>query len=143
VANRRFNNQQFTMLPGVVSVHGRVTFGSTGSPTLDQTSQNSMGIFSVTRNSAGNYTFVFGSNAKFSNLDTYFKTLNVSCVFNTVNSGGGAPAAPLMCITTSSIAIPNVASTTIQFLNTSGAATDPASGEILHIEFTFRNSSAP
>ena len=126
-------------MPGVVSVFGRVTFGATGAPTLDQTTQNSMGILSVVRNSAGNYTFTFGSNTQLSSVDTYFKLLSASAIFNTVNTSA-APASPGFYITSNLIS--TTGKVTVQF-NAAGTATDPASGEILHVRFDFRNSSAP
>lgn len=139
MANRRFNNQQFAFMPGVVSIYGRVTFGAAGAPTLDQATQNSMGILSVVRNSAGNYTFTFGSNTQLSSVDTYFKFLSMAAVFNETGTSA-APASPSYYITSNLIS--STGKVTVQF-NAAGTATDPASGEILHIKFDFRNSSAP
>lgn len=134
MANRRFNNQQFTMAPGVVGLFGHVTFGSSGAPTLD--APNSKGIVSITRNSAGNYTVVLGTSA--SSLDTYFKLLMVNHVF--LNSS--APAAPGMFIVQNNVSNPALANLIIQF-NSAGSATDPASGEQLYLEIDLKNSSAP
>jgi len=122
------------MAPGVVDIFGHVTFGSTGAPTLDI--PNSKGIVSMTRNSAGNYTVVFGTTS--SSLDTYFKLLCVNHVF----SNATQPAAPGMYVVANNISNPALANIIIQFY-TASTPTDPASGEQLYIDFAFKNSSAP
>ena len=137
MANRRFNNQQFTMTPACVAIYAKVTFGDTGAPTLD--APNSKGVVSVTQNSTGNYTFVFGTTS--TSLDTYAKLLNVTHVFDT-SGPSAAPAAPAMYISNDSIASATAASVTLQF-NAAGTAANPASGEIVHLEFDFKNSTAP
>src|SRR5271166_5626830 len=92
MANRRYRSQfRFSMHKDPVDIFAHVTFGSSGAPTLD--SKNSPGIVSVTRNSTGNYTFVFGTNSQLA-FDTYNYLLMVKHVF----SQSSAPAAPGMWV---------------------------------------------
>jgi hypothetical protein len=134
MANRRYRSQfRFSMHKDPVDIFARVSFGAAGAPTLD--SANSPGIVSVTRNSAGNYTFVFGTNSQIA-LDSYNYLLNVEARF--VSSA--APASPGMFVSNNSISIPGTASITLQF-NAAGVATDPASGEQVLLDFILRNSS--
>lgn len=135
MANRRYRSQfRFSMHKDPVDIFAHVTFGASGAPTLD--SANSPGIVSVTRNSAGNFTFVFGTNSQIA-LDTYNYLLSVNASF--VNAT--APAAPLVYVSSNSINVVGTASLTLQFSNSSGAATDPASGEQVLLDFILRNSS--
>lgn len=119
----------------VAKVFAKVTFGSSGAPTLDAV--NSKGVVSVTRNSAGVYTLVFGT--KVGMLDTYVKLLSARHIFN---SGSSAPASPGMYIKANSIATVGTCSIQIVF-NAAGTATDPATGEIVYLEFTLGDSTAP
>jgi len=136
MANRRFVSQfRFSYQKDPVDVFARVTFGATGAPTLDVL--DSFGIYSVTRNSTGNYTFVFGSTgSSIQALDTYNYLLMVKHMF--INAT--APAAPSMYVSDNSVNTPNVASITVQF-NSAGTPTDPASGEQVLLDFIMRNSS--
>lgn len=120
------------MVPKVTDVFMHVTFGASGAPVLD--AKNSKGVVSITRNSAGNYTVVFGT--KVGMLDPYSYLLMVKQIF--INAS--APAAPQLYVVADNSANPAQASITIQFAN-AGVATDPASGEQVKMEFTFRNSS--
>lgn len=141
MANRYFNNQAFTLLPGVVKLHAAVSFGAAGAPTLVTSGYVSKGIVSVTRNSQGVFTFVFGTQAGM--LDVYNKFLAMSVVFDT-SSPTGAPAAPLYYISANAVATPASCSLQVTFTDDAGAtATDPGNGEVAYIEFTFKNSSAP
>jgi hypothetical protein len=134
MANRRYRSQfRFSMHKDPVDIFARVTFGAVGAPTLD--TANSPGIVSVTRNSAGNYTFVFGTNTQLA-LDTYNYLLNVEARF--VNAT--APASPAMFVSNNSISTVGTASITLQF-NNAGAATDPGNGEQVLLDFVLRNSS--
>jgi hypothetical protein len=134
MANRRYRSQfRFSMHKDPVDIFAHVTFGAAGAPTLD--SANSPGIVSVTRNSAGNYTFVFGTNSQLA-LDTYNYLLMVKHVF----SQASAPASPAMFVSANAINTVGTASITLQF-NSAGTATDPASGESVLLDFILRNSS--
>jgi len=133
MANRRYRSQfRFSMHKDPVDIFARVSFGASGAPTLD--AKNSPGIVSVTRNSAGNYTFVFGTNSQIA-LDTYNYLLDVGARF--VSSS--APAAPGMYVSNNQINVVGVASITLQF-NAAGVAADPASGESVLLDFILRNS---
>lgn len=138
MANRFFNQFGKSLEKEVVHLFAKVTFGSSGAPTLDAV--NSKGIVSVTRNSAGIYTFVFGTNA--GSLDTYNKLLMVKHCFDESGNAGTAPTSPSMFIVTNSISTVGTSSVKVEF-NSAGTATDPASTEIVYIEFIFRNSNAP
>lgn len=142
IANRYYNNQAFTLAPGVVKLFAYVTFGATGAPTLVQSPNFiSKGVVSVTRDSAGVYTFVFGT--KTGMLDVYFKLLNVSVLFDTTGAPG-VPAAPLYYLSGNSVATPSTCSLQLTFTDAdTPAATDPGSGEAIYVEFTFKNSTAP
>ena len=133
MANRRFRSQfRFSFHKDPVDIFAHVTFGASGAPTLD--AKQSPGIVSVTRNSAGNYTFVFGTNSQLA-FDTYNYLLMVKHVF----SQAGAPAAPGMWVSANNINVVGTASITLQF-NAAGVATDPASGESVLLDFVLRNS---
>lgn len=135
MSERLMNQFPLTFEKKVKSVFAKVTFGSSGAPTLD--AANSKGILSVTRNSTGTYTFVFGTTTK--TLDTYVKLLNISHI---VNSGTSAPAAPSFYVKANTSNA--IATAAIQIVtNLAGTATDPASGEIMYFEFKFGDSTAP
>lgn len=135
MANRYTTQFTQTLEKKVVNVFGKVTFGSTGAPTL--VAAQSKGIVSVTRNAAGTYTFVFGTKAGM--LDVYNKLLMVKHVFN---SGSSAPASPDCYIKADSVATAGTCSLQVVF-NAAGTATDPASGEAVHLQFIFKDSTAP
>lgn len=124
MANRRLSQffQSYQRVP--VQCAAQVTFGTTGAPTLATNS-----LFSaVTRNGAGDYTFTMRD--KFNAL---------LCVKHVFNSGSSAPAAPGMYIKTNSV---SAASPLMRVIfNAAGTATDPASGEIVFLQFIFSNSS--
>lgn len=133
MANRRYRSQfRFSFHKDPVDIFAHVSFGAAGAPTLD--AKNSPGIVSVTRNSAGNYTFVFGTNSQLA-FDTYNYLLMVKHVFNQ----SAAPAAPGMWVSANSISTVGTASITLQF-NSGGTPTDPASGENVLLDFILRNS---
>ena len=139
MANRRYRSQfRNSFHKDTVDIFGHVTFGASGAPTLD--SVNSPGIVSVTRNSAGRYTFVFGTNSQIA-LDSYNYLLNISYMWDESGTSA-APASPAMYVTNDSSGVVGVASIQVQF-NSAGSAADPASGESLKIDFLFRNSSVP
>lgn len=111
-----------------VSLMARVSIGSSGAPSI--ISGTGMGIASIVRNSAGNYTI---------NLtNTFYNLLSLSVISN---SGSSAPAAPLTNIAVSSVSVAAAPLVTIQMRNLSGVATDPASGEILHLVMDMNRSS--
>jgi hypothetical protein len=135
MSNRQYNEYSLCQEKRVINVFAKVTFGATGAPTLSAI--NSKGVLSVTRNGAGDYTFVFGVSA--SRLDSFVKLLGVDYVFN---SGAAAPASPSMYIKADTTTSTATASINIIF-NLAGVATDPASGEIVYLQFIFGDSTAP
>lgn len=137
MANRYTNQFIGAFEKKVVNIYARVTFGNTGAPTLDAT--KSKGVVSVTRNGAGDFTFVFGT--KTGMLDVYNKLLQATCTFN---AGSSLPAAPIMSVKTNSVATVGTCSLRVLFacLDTP-AATDPANGEVGHFMFTMGDSTAP
>lgn len=135
MANRYQNQFSATMEKKVVSLFAKVAFGASGAPTLSAV--NSKGVLSVTRNSAGTYTFVFGSNATLPK-DVYVKLLSADVIFN---SGASAPASPAIYVK-SDLSATTAASLQV-VLNAAGTATDPASGEIGYFNFIFGDSTAP
>lgn len=139
MANRFGQQFSYTLQKQVWSIYAKVTFGSSGAPTLVQGNPAaSPGVVSVTRNAAGQFTFVFGT--KTGMLDVWPRFLCADVVYN---SGSSAPAAPGFAIITDSSATAASCSMKVRLTNTSGADTDPASGEIGYFKFIFSNSNAP
>lgn len=144
MANRYFKWFWRSLETEVKTVFAHVTFGATGAPTLDAV--NSKGIVSVTRNSAGVFTFVFGTKSSLTGnpaLDTYVKLLNFNVAFDATGNSGTAPAAPLVYMTGNNIATYGTSSIQLTFDNVSQAATDPASGEGIYVAFVFGDSTSP
>lgn len=111
-----------------VVIRAKVSIAAAGAPTI--VAGTGMGIQSITRNSAGDYSILL-SNPFFALLDA-----RVS-----IDSGASAPAAPFMNIeadTTTSVAAPTLR---VQFRDIAAAAADPASGEVLHLSLEFNRSS--
>jgi hypothetical protein len=111
-----------------VKLMAKVSIGASGAPTI--ASKSGMGISSIVRNSAGNYTI---------NLTQAFYNLFGIQVVSI--SGSSAPAAPLLNIVSNNVQTSSAPSVIIQLRNASGAATDPASGEVLLIEIDLNRSS--
>lgn len=132
----RFTNQfPQSLEKKVCTIFAKVAFGASGAPTLSAV--NSKGVLSVTRNGAGDFTFVFGTAANgVGAKDTYVKLL---CVRQVYNSGSSAPAAPAVYIKADNVATASLRIVT----NAAGVATDPASGEIGYFEFVMGDSTAP
>jgi hypothetical protein len=128
MANRRYQQFSYSNAAMPVTIYAQVTFGASGAPTLNKGSQFISGIV---RNSAGDYTLTF--------RDVYNQLLGVNCVFN---SGSSLPAAPAMNIKANSTATAATRTMEIVFSDLeTPAATDPASGEIVYLQFIFNNSS--
>ena len=143
MANRNYFNQSFSLIPGLVKIFARVTFAASGVPTL--VAAQSKGVVSVTRDAQGLFTFVFGTQAGM--LDVYNKLLGVNILFDAItddSSAGDSPTAPFYYLTANSVAVAASCSLQIGFCATANSATpiDPANGEAIYVEFTFRNSTA-
>lgn len=137
MANRYFNQFQWSLEKNPVKLFARVTFGVSGAPTLDAV--NSKGIKSVTRTSAGLYVFTLGTvGLPAVTVDTYNRLFNVYATFKLA---AGFPAAPYMFIKAQAVA--TAGTVTIQFNDAAvAAATDPASGEEVELVFELKNSTA-
>jgi hypothetical protein len=141
VANRYTTQFVNCLQKGINKVQLTVSFGASGAPTIDRSGFQSQGVVSVTRNSQGVFTIVFGTQAGM--LDVYPKLLGVSVVFNTVGSAA-VPAAPIYYVSGNSVSTSGTCSVQLTFLDAdTPAVTDPASGEVAYIEFTLKNSTAP
>lgn len=141
MANRYYNNQAFTLQPGIVKIFARVTFGAAGAPTLVQgTTFLSKGVVSVTLSATSTYTFVFGTQSGM--LDVYPYLMGVNVTWDTIGTGA-VPAAPLFYVSANSVATPSTCSAAIITTDKAQAATVPANGDAAWFEFTFKNSTAP
>ena len=134
MANRYTNQFRASLEKRVSSIFMHVSFGASGAPTLDV--PNSKGVVSITRNSAGLYTVVFGTDAK--RLDTYVKLLSVSKIFQESSS---SPAREVI-IRANNVSNNALASMQIE-MQVATVATDPDSGSAVFMEFVFGDSTAP
>ena len=138
MANRQFQQFNYSMEKGLVRLYARVNIGATGAPTLVTTTTNSgnpsNGILSVTRASAGRYVFTFGGSGS---LDTYQRLVyaNVN-VLNSTISGAVSTQIAVEAVTT--VTAPAV---TVQCLAAAGTAVDPNNGDVLLAEFVLKNST--
>jgi hypothetical protein len=130
MANRRGYQFTYSSVANPFHVFAKVTFGSTGAPTLTANPY----ISSITRNSAGDYTIVF--------RDLWSSLLGVNVIFN---SGSSLPTAPAMSVKADNVATAtggSAKSIEIVFSDLeTPAGTDPASGEIALLDFVLKNSS--
>lgn len=134
MANRYTNQFPATLEKRVNSIFMHVTFGASGAPTLDVS--NSKGVVSITRNSAGLYTIVFGTDA--SHLDAYVKLLMINKIFF---AAAGTPDRELV-LRANNISNNSLANLQIE-MDLETVATDPASGSQVYMEFVFGDSTAP
>jgi len=145
MANRQMDGALRSFVKERCFIDMRATIGAAGAITLDAV--NSIGILSVTRNSAGNWTVQFGYAGNINITETYTRLLNINWVFNTLAVGANTPS------TVAQIAVAsNTVNTNGQIVllltgptataNTAQVAADPANGEIAHIGFQLANSGA-
>lgn len=139
MSNRMTTQFRGSLVKSVVDVFLKVSFGASGDPTI--VSPLGKGVVSIVKDATGRYTIKFGTNA--SMLDTYPYFLGLSVVFDETSNSGTAPLAPLYFVRANASSTVNVATIQVQFLNTSGSATDPAANEIANFNFVFGNSTAP
>ncbi len=128
MANRVTNQFVRSLERQIVKLFGNVAIGATGAPTLSVSL--SKGIASIARTGAGAYTITL--------QDQYLALAQFSV---SIQLASGAPAAPIVVVRTVNLlaAAPVI---TIQFLNTSGVATDPDNGTTLYMQINVDNSSA-
>src|ERR1700743_2733950 len=97
----RYTTQFYNCLQkGVNAVIAKVQFGASGAPAILRDVFNSQGLVSVTRNSQGVFTFVFGTQAGM--LDFYNTLLNFDVSFDTIATSA-APAAPLYYLSANAV----------------------------------------
>lgn len=124
MASRRFYQFRYSAEAEIVELYMAVSIGAAGAPTL--VANQNKAISAIARNSAGNYTVTLSDNYKRIMLAEY-SPLSPT-----------APAAPVMSVITDSSAS---GSLVLQFTNSTGVATDPASGETLLLCLTLKNST--
>lgn len=131
MADRMFTQGLGQLEKRTVTLMGEVTIGATGAPTL--VTAKSKGIKSITRVSAGQYRVVL--------QDTYVRLFACWVAF----LADAAPAAPAVNTMVTGTNTSNRASPQITFQcrSNAGAATDPASGEVMALEIALGDSSAP
>lgn len=124
MANRTFNDAQ-ALEKEVKSLYVKIAIGAAGAPTL--TKPGSLGVASVVRTAAGTYTVTLE--------DAYPALLG----FEAINLNGTAQDLQFQ------LKAETVATTkTIQFFCLTGAtATDPASGSVLYLGLSLKNTSVP
>lgn len=129
--NRSFHKPLGSLEIDVVTIYGSYAVGATGACTLD--TQNSKGVASVVRNSAGKYTitlsepvqkFLWGDAQLLDDTNSDPTTVGV---LPRLFSAGVTAATPTFVI---------------QFFNyTDGSAADPADGATVYFKLELRNSS--
>lgn len=145
MADRWFNESSYSLEKYPVTIFAQVAIGATGAPTLQayQPSTNSFvtansagfhGVKSVTRNSAGDYTFVF--------QDKYTKFIGMSM---NVVATSATPTALNAYVKNGGLSLTAAGGATVEVITCLGSATaaDPANGNVLYFAFEFGNSSAP
>lgn len=138
MANRFGQQFSFSLIKQTWSVYAKVTFGATGAPTLVQGNPAaSPGVVSITRNAAGQFTFVFGTQTGM--LDVWPRFLGANVFFD---AGSSATTVATMCAITNSTATAGTCSMKVRLVDYAGADVDPASGEIGYFRFIFSNSTA-
>lgn len=143
MANRWSNQFVGAMEKGVTVLYAKVSFAASGVPTLvttltvsGQNVGNSKGIASIAQNGTGDYTLTL--------QDTYVKLLGLSAVFDETSNSGTAPLCGSVWIKSDAVTTPAGAGT-LRFVTggyAAGAATNPASTEILKLTIHLCNSTA-
>lgn len=135
-----------TLEKGVNKVYARISFAASGVPTLVTTLTvggknvgNSKGVYSISQNGTGDYSLIL--------QDTYVKLLAFQGSFDETSNSGTAPLCGSVWVHTQTVNTAAAAGQggTIRFVTggyAAGAATNPASTEILMLEITLSNSTA-
>jgi hypothetical protein len=134
MANRYTNQFRAQLEKRVSSIFAHVSFGAAGAPTLDV--PNSKGVVSITRDSAGVYTIVFGTQARM--LDTYVKLLSVSKAMLVASSADDRQ----MSVLSNDVSDSALCSIQVAF-HVAGVDTDPANGSEVFVEIVMGDSTAP
>lgn len=130
MANRQFQQFQYSLEKAVVTLFANISIGAAGAPTM--TAGKNKGIASVVRNSAGNYTV---------NLQDKYQYLLF--MDSAINLNSGAPSAGtnvtmLVRADNTAAASPNIQ---VEFVNAAGTAVDLASGCTLLLSPQLKNST--
>lgn len=132
MANRSFTEFSQSLEKGVVTLFMRASFGASGAVTLDAT--NSKGISTIVKTGTGDYTITLS--------DTYNRLFAIKATWDESGNAGIAPLGPVVFLKGNSV---TTATPTIEIITgnyTNGAATNPASTEVLLLEIRLKNSSA-
>ena len=137
MANRSFQRLQ-ALDKEIKIIHGQFAVGTTGAPTLS--ASKSVGVKSIARNSAGDYTLVLGVPG--GSADTYshffggYFDIQKSTAIGSTAGGCAFQLKGAPTVSTNG---------TINFiaLNSSGAAAEIGNGETVHFMFVLKNSSLP
>ena len=137
MANRSFNRLQ-ALDKEIKIIHGQFAVGTTGAPTLSES--KSVGVKSITRNSAGDYSLILGVPGGDADLYSHFFGAYFDIQKSTaIGSTAGGASFQLK-------AAPTVSTNgTVNFiaLNSSGAAAEIGNGETVHFMIVVKNSSLP
>lgn len=127
MANKTAFQFRYSYERDVTDIFLKVNIGASGAPTI--ASGNAKGVASMTRTSAGLYAITL--------QQTYNRLLD--CSSQSI-SGSSAQAAPMMTIVSETVASTKLVTLQYRAVDNS-TATDPASGEVLLIKISVRNSS--
>jgi hypothetical protein len=128
--NRRLTQFHYALEKMPVTLYVQFSVGATGAPTLNALS--SLGVASITRNSAGQYTVLL--------QEPMVRLLSVDAQ---ESNATGISASPNMAIVSGSTNINSLAApqVTVQF-SSGGAATDIASGSLMTLQIVASNTTA-
>lgn len=136
MANRWFTQWLWSLEKNPAQLWASVSFGASGAPTLD--ALNSKGIRSISRVTTGKYLVTFGVSGGNATTDIYKDLYFVGKKFK-VSTGN--PAAPHMYVVSQSVS--TTGSLVLQFTAADGTtAADPASGEVVLLQFRVKTSTA-
>ena len=139
MASHNYQQFQYGLEKFPVTLYANVPIGATGAVgTLDP--KLNQGIYSVVRNSAGNYTITFGVSSQ-SQIDKYVRLMDFSVVVehSSISAVSGYQVTADAAAASGSVTIQFVAPTSSSV--TTPVATDPESGAVLLMKFVLKNSS--
>jgi|TARA_Y100000004_G_C8743501_1_gene339378 hypothetical protein len=137
MANRSFQRLQ-ALDKQIKIIHGQFDVGTTGAPTLS--ASKSVGVQSVTRNSAGDYSIVLGTPSgavdKYSHFFGGYFDIQKSTALGGTSGGMAFQLKGAPTVSTDG---------TINFiaLDKDGAAAEIGNGETVHFMFILKNSALP
>ena len=137
MANRSFQRLQ-ALDKEIKVIHGQFAVGTTGAPTLS--ASKSVGVQSVTRNSAGDYSIVLGTPSgavdKYSHFFGGYFDIQKSTALGGTSGGMAFQLKGAPTVSTDG---------TINFiaLDKDGAAAEIGNGETVHFMIVLKNSSLP